>query len=425
MKLKAYYIVLFFYSLIYSDLTQSILLTFGPLNIYYRDILFLALVLICFAYIKSHGLTLFTKSSSYLILFLLWLIFEVLRGYTKYGFSAVGESRSIAALFMCFVPFYLFNIKGKINVDDVYIVIEKTIYIGGIAALLIFIIEYSIGGRFYLNQFNQETLSSLEDARGIRYLDVYHIYNLLLLAVYLILRMDYRKKINYWEALFVLILICAALISQGRTPLISVAFGFIILLIIQGRYRLLLYSFLAAFILSVVYFLLYPEVFESYSSILLDSFKLFQPYKDITGTGLWRWAINIAAYEQGLETFWLGQSYGGYYYFDIPMFTSEQVMTEPHNMYIVVFLKAGFIGLLIFFVFLVCYSIELLKAYKKVDMDPKLRLYIGIVLLVVISQFPYGLGYTFISILGLFCGFGFLLLYLHRDKMENLRLNTL
>jgi hypothetical protein len=179
------------------------------------------------------------------------------RGYFTYSFSAIGDSRSFAALFMCFVPFYLFNIKEKINVNDVYNVIKKTIIIGGISALLIFIIEYSIGGRFYLNQYNQETLSFFEDARGIRYLDVYHIYNLLLLAVYLILRMDYRKKVNYWEMFFVVILIGAALISQGRTPLISIIFSFIILLLIQGRFRLLIYASFTALTIAVVYYILF------------------------------------------------------------------------------------------------------------------------------------------------------------------------
>jgi O-antigen ligase len=377
--------------------------------IYWIDIIYFITGLCVIKYIRKLDYSGFNKSDYLYLIFLGWLIFEVIRGFTLHGFRSLGESRYIASLYMCFIPMTLIE-KGKdFNNENIYKVLENTIYISGIAGFLVFIIEYVNGGRYFIAQLNTELLSGLEDARGIRYLDVYHVFNILILAVYLILRMDYKGKINIWDTILAMMLIIAALVSQGRTSIISIGISFLILLSLKSSMKALIKTIVFIGIVICIFKILFPGVSEMLFMISSDILTFFKPQNDITGTVFWRWAVNIAAYEQAFQTFWLGQAYGGYFSFDVPLISSEPITFPPHNMYIIIFLKAGIIGIILMLASLCVIVFNLFKSYKIIEHNKSFNLYLSLIIVVIISQIPFGFAYNFVQSFGLYYGFSVIL----------------
>jgi O-antigen ligase len=236
------------------------------------------------------------------------------------------------------------------------------------------------------------------------------------MAGYLFLRMNYVKKYNIKDVLISLLLIFAAIIAQGRTSIIAVLVSLMVFLLIQRKFRIIIYSITLPLIIIAYLAIYYPLLLNEYFNVFLGAFSLFvNPNNDVTGTALWRATVNLAALSQAIQTIWFGQGYGGYYYFNIPTFSAADSATIPHNLYIIILLKAGLIGVVLFLVFLFSLLVELFKSGKRNKLDPRYCLFISIFFIIVLSQLPYGLGYTYINTIGLYSGFAFLLMYLQNE----------
>ncbi len=407
-KLKIYYVLLFLYSFIFSDLTNMIFLKIGPVVIYFIDLIYLLVIYSTFYFFKKKFYTRLDTPGIIYLFFLGWLIYEVIRGFPIFGFRSIGEARYIASLFLCFIPPYLFWDSEQDNFEKIYEVLEKTIIISGLAGLIMFIIEFINGGRFFISSVNVESLSGFEDARGIRYLDVYHIFNMLILAVFLYLKMALNELYERKNIILIVSLVLATLITQGRTSIIAIAISFLILLLLQKNFNLLFKIALYALLIFIAFLILFPETASSMILIFGDSFKLFQPADDITGTTFWRWAVNIAALEQAFQTFWLGQAYGGYFAFEVPLISHEVIEFPPHNMYIMIFLKAGIIGLIIMLIFLLVSIFNVIKKFFESITNSKENLVYSILVVIFISQIFFAFAYGFVQPFGLYIGFTFL-----------------
>jgi hypothetical protein len=407
---NVFYVVLFFYSLILSDLTVLPIIRIGGVNIYAVDIVNILICLSLVFTIRNFMLTM-GKVEKIFIGFLIFLFLQVFRGIFMYGFSGIGEARILMPLLMSFVPFIL--IKGDtVRRSEIICLIEKIIYIAGIAGLFMFIIEYLHGGRFFLVAENIENFDFMEDPRGIRYLDVYHIYNMILLLVFIILKAEYTKSIDSKTILLAILLVIAIFLSQGRTSIIALIFAYGFIQALRGKIRFILYSLLFGATIFIIFIYLAPQTASIYLTLLTDYRSVIEPVIDYTGTGFWRWALNVAAIEQGMNTFWLGQGFGGYYYFIVPLVSTVPIEVGPHNMYIIMFLKAGIIGVMLLCLFLFSFMAKLIKQQVILlrSGDKERSFYLSVILLVLISQIPYGMSYSFIQLLGLYIGFGFILL---------------
>lgn len=387
-----------------------IFLKIGPVVIYFIDLIYLLVIYSTFFFFKKKFYTRLDTSGIIYLFFLGWLIYEVIRGFPIYGFRSIGEARYIASLFLCFVPPYLFWDSEQDNFEKMYEVLEKTIIISGLAGLIMFVIEFINGGRFFISSVNVESLSGLEDARGIRYLDIYHIFNMLILAVYLYLKMSMNNLYERKNIILIVSLVLATLITQGRTSIIAIGISFLILLLLRKNFNLIYKITFYSFLVFVVFLILLPETASRMILIFGDSFKLFQPADDITGTTFWRWAVNIAALEQAFQTFWLGQAYGGYFAFEVPLISHEVIEFPPHNMYIMIFLKAGIICLGIMITFLIVSIYTIIKKYFQRISNSQANLFYSIMIVIFLSQVFFAFGYGFAQPFGLYIGFAFLLM---------------
>jgi len=421
-KFKVYYILLVLYSSILADLSQAIFFKIGRISIHYVDAINFLVLLLAFNHVRRFGFKLFTKASSLLIIYLIWLTLEVARGLTIYGLSAIGESRNVVYPFMCFIPFFLFDVNKRIDKRDVYNVVETTIFIGGVSAFVIFIIEIINGGRFFLSKVNTVEFSNLTDYRGVRYLDVYHSYNLLLMSIYLILKMSYKRKFNKKDIFIASLLTISSIVAKDRTPIISLSIALVAYLLLQRKAKMLVYILFTSLIILTCFVVFDAEAVHDYYTIFTGALSFLQnPYNDPTGTALWRYQVDLAAIGQALKTLWFGQGYGGYYYFGIKGFSLEEATTIPHNLYVVILLKSGLIGLIIFALFLFMFLLELIKTQNKNKHDESYLLFMGTFFIIIFSQLLYGMGYTYISTLGLYSGFAFLLIHLQQKSTSTLK----
>jgi O-antigen ligase len=339
------------------------------------------------------------------------LLFSIFYGITKYGFRAIGEGRYIYWIFFFSVPVY-FYLSGRLKTFRDFDKFFKITYLVAVASILfLLVIEILNGGRFFLTAENQE-FAQLEDARGIRYLGSEETFHLGVAVVFLLIGQLMTKKKNKLLMFSILILTGIIIFTKNRTALISLFLSFLFVFISEGKAKLvlrLLFSFVALFFL---FFLFFPSLANGVIAPLTSIFNISEDE-----TGNWRLLVQAVAIEQGLKTPILGQGFGGYfeYYIEILNQTFE---FPPHSIYVYLFQKSGFVGLIIYIAALISLIKESSRLKKITKSNVTLERYRIFFKVLFVAQIPYGFAYNFTTYFGLYVGMFIVLKYLIRKKLS-------
>jgi O-antigen ligase len=125
----------------------------------------------------------------------------------------------------------------------------------------------------------------------------------------------------------------------------------------------------------------------------------------------WRVLVQDAALEQGLSNVWMGEGFGNYYEIIYQgEYGMEVSQAPPHNQFLTLFLKAGVIGVVLCVVAMTVLCVRLFRGLSGLSMNSLARSAFVLILLIIVSQFLYGMAYDFIPFYGIYCAFGCILL---------------
>lgn len=379
-----------------EDVQAGILFRIGPMQVYPIDIAYLA-VLLCMATAFLHGrLRAMPVVGKIFLTFIAWITFEILLGYTRFGFRAFGESRYVLFLFGFFVPFAIFYFNDRCE-NDLKHFIKLIILVAGWAGIIMFFVELLHGGRFFISAYNKTYLEGFQDFRGVRYLSSTQSFNIMMLGMWVLLEQMVKRTWKLKKVLFAAACLAIVLFTKNRTALLAPCGALVIVLLIRGKFRYVLYFSLviAAGSLCLLYFA--PSLVSGIIGAVLSSFL---PATDDTGS--WRIWVNAAALEQAMLTPWLGQSYGGYFAF--PGAHGILIEAPPHNQYILLFLKTGIVGVSLLVLAMISGIGKVFNISRKANSQSDTE-FLGLFFLVFLfSQLIYGFAYGFVPTCGLFWG---------------------
>ena len=402
MRTRIYFLCVFFMSAFPEDMQVISVAKIGAVHVYPIDILYFLSIGSFFVAWREGSLKNLGRAGNIYFFFVAWVVAELILGLTQNGFRAIGESRWFLFVFTFFVPFALLGRQKVETADEVFTLVRRTILIAALASFLKFFLELWYGGRFFLAPSLIEEVGRFEDFRGLRILGSSQTYVLMLAAAMLVIQGMLRGQTQLSDKILIACLVIASLITQNRTGILSIVVGLSTILIFSGRIKLLVRVAVFVSIGVILVNITYPEESQRVFGTLLSGLN---PSEDDTGS--WRLIQFASAIQQGFESPLVGHRFGDYFYFEVP--GMRPIEDIPHNAFLLLFLRTGSVGLLLLFA-----SVALLVRQanrKKNTLFENTReiqaLYVC--LLVVSSQFVYGLAYPFIPELGVFLGFGVIL----------------
>lgn len=380
-----------------ADLNDYSVFQVGGQRIIAMD-LFNGLALACVVYGIAHGA--FRRASPagrLYTLFLAWIVAEVFLGATTFSGRAFGEFRYVAPLFWFFVPIAIDDFHNTPASVEGGSLALQTLGVAAVAGTAMFCVEVASGGRVFFSEQNREALEGFTDFRGVRYLDTYQAYNIMLAACLIAIRPSTRVR-NSWRAwLIAAVLAIVAIWTRNRAAVVALILALVALAILQRRFRLVVMTVVGVAVSVATIALLSDAMMQQITHAFAG---VLNPVQD--DTGRWRLFLQLSAIEQGLKTPVFGQGYGGYYYFEVP--GMEPIVAPPHNQYIEIFLKAGGLGLLLCITSLWAYAAAAWRAQSQAALHDRERLVLRGLILVIVSLIPYGLAYDFPPIFALLLG---------------------
>jgi O-antigen ligase len=371
----------------------------GGLKVYAIDLLYLLLVGAYASYVRRDWRSECGRPE-FFFMFATYLGLRTLVSVPVYGMSAIGELRYFLPLFAVFVPFFLFRSASRPKV--IAEVIIATVFVSGIVSLLLLGLELIYGGRFFFAPENAD-FARMEDFRGARFLGSEETVNLALLVCTLILMGSRVRNRGGWLLLLSLTFF-AVVITRNRTAPFAVFSGFAFLLLILGRFRVLLRGVGMLCVVLVLVALVAP-------SAMNQALTAFESLGDIGSdeTGRWRVLIQITALEEAIRTPIFGEGLGGYFSLQVP--TLETLVEEPpHSAYIHLFWKAGIIAPGLVIGSMIVLLVRAAKVVRRARRDDIETIALEVCMVIVLAQFLYGLAYGFSVFFGLYSGCGFALL---------------
>jgi len=272
--------------------------------------------------------------------------------------------------------------------------LRKTILYVAYGAMISFLVAI-------MRSFAGMSLVDASNERGERFVDGNQTFYLVLVSCYYVLRRGESLRLTPKEWILLLVAVVMAVVSKNRSPF--VALGVVMLIIFGAKAKLgFLLRYLAIALLSVAILLvMFPTLWQQVEYAFGG---LLNPMED--ETGYWRLVIQGAALDQALNTFWLGQGYGGYFSFVVPGFNDDLPMElPPHNQFLLLFLKTGIVGVVICVLLLVLLTVRSVSALRHSGLTPEEKVTALCFLVVFASHFLYGLAYDFFPLFGLMCGF--------------------
>jgi O-antigen ligase len=107
----------------------------------------------------------------------------------------------------------------------------------------------------------------------------------------------------------------------------------------------------------------------------------------------------------------MGEGFGNYYELTYPgQYGMEVSQAPPHNQFLTLFLKGGVIGVVLCLVAMTVLCFRLFQGLSGLSRNSLARSGFVLILLIVVSQFLYGMAYDFIPFYGIYFGFGCILL---------------
>jgi len=384
-----------------EDIERIRVLSLGGYQIVVVDLIYFCLLISAFRAIGSGHSWDVGLSSRLYIFFLGWLSICVILGLFKFGYRALGESRYVLPFVGYFLPYSLNPDRDSNSDRDIVRLLTTTVVICGLISFIMFWIEVAHGGRFFISVANQAEFGSPEDFRGMRYLGSSQTFNIMALAAFLAVRALCSRKISFLHLASTVILILIAILTKNRAGLFSITVGFLVLLVCRGNIRQLLLFVTCGLLIGVTIAAYSSDAFEN-ATLAIESG--LNPTED--ETGIWRLALNGAALEQGMETPLVGQGFGGYFYFVVP--GMEPIEAPPHNQFVYLFLKTGFMGALLCFLILATFFKKTLHRVRFPLSEEAATIHSWL-LVIVVSQLVYGLVYGFVPLFGFFVGCGTIL----------------
>jgi O-antigen ligase len=278
-----------------------------------------------------------------------------------------------------------------------------TLGVAAAAGIAMFCIEVLSGGRVFFSERNREVLEGFTDFRGVRYLDTYQAFNIMLASCLIAIRPSAGVRNSWRSWSLAAMLAIVALWTRNRAAVVALLVALVAVAILQRRFRLVIMTIVGVAVSVGAIALLSDSMMQQISHAFAG---VLNPVQD--DTGRWRLFLQLSAIEQGLKTPFVGQGYGGYYYFEAP--GMEPILAPPHNQYIELFLKAGLVGLGLCLASLWTYASSIWRAQLQPALNGNERLVLRGLMLVIVAVIPYGLAYDFPPIFPLMLGCGELIL---------------
>ena len=423
-----YYSLLAIFVFSNIDLSTIRLLSIGGMNVYYGDIFFfLILAAAIWAFIEiGKGWRWIQPVTAWYMLFLAWLAVAVVWGWRIYGYRAFGESRYILPFFAFFIPYVLLAGKQSGNPVLVGKYVRMTTYVAAAASFLFLLCSLVYRKPFYFSEIHLKN-QKLWVHKIISSDQSFHI---ILLAMFIFYLSFFRKRFFTLPKMILFLLLIIALPVHNRTALISLFVAFLFLLVLDRRPKEMLFA-CASVVVIFALLKIVPAIERFYyplqsrqqaseqsrqqaseQSRQQASVQSRQQASDLNverikgmSTGYWRFYLNKAALRQVLQKPLFGWHLGGYFDFFIPE-KNQRISLPPHNQYILILLKTGIIGLTLLLLPLLLLLRGLLKFLTDERLEASERSTVWMVLLVLLAQLPYGMGYDFIPLYAIYFGLG-------------------
>jgi O-antigen ligase len=249
----------------------------------------------------------------------------------------------------------------------------------------------------------------MEDDRGLRYLGSEETFQLGVGVIFLLIDQYVSKGKNLFKTFLIILLTAIILFTKNRAALLSLFLGFGIVMVLEGKAKIILKAAFGVAVLMVLSFLMFPALTQSVITPILNAFNVTEDE-----TGSWRLLIQAVAIQQAMQTPILGQGFGGYFSYYVEQI--DQVINyPPHSMYIYLFQKTGIIGLLSYLAALFAMIRECSALRKVTKANATGERYRLLLKVLIITQLLYGFAYNFSIYLGFYVG---MLIVLKKIKME-------
>jgi len=322
--------------LFYDPFFSELLFQVGNAKVYTNDLLTTAMTtyLVVQIVLKNKSQIFKLKSTIFFVLFFLWGLLSIARGYLSYGFSAIGESRWYVLIILYYF-FILFSFNHK---KDVFWFLKWLAFF-----IPVMIIEHFVFFFFFNDNVGRIGRSVFRFINAIEGLLVAFLF-IFLLLIYLSRRRRISKLL-FNSTFFVLLSII--IVIQHRSVWLATAGGLfaVYVFIKEKSVRGLVSIGLAIFLLfSITPFM--DQLVGSNISATLKKSAIFLQSPEEDPTASWR----LNAWRQELKKTKknpiIGEGLGGYSeWFDGQNW--QRVMV--HNGYIMTFSKFGILGVFLLF----------------------------------------------------------------------------
>lgn len=394
-----YFFIIVISSILLADISVVKLFTLGGMNIHILDIIYTVFILAFLRFIFKKEYSTLNDSGGLFLLFLFSILFFIGVGFVHFGYRAFGEGRYFLWLFGFFLPFLLFPLTNKIEIEQILKVVEITIYLSAILGVILFIAEVIYGGRIFLSQPNKE-LIKLSDFRGVRYLGSEETYNIVVLLLFLTIKILVTKKVKIFNVLLIVMLTAIVAITKNRAAPVALIVAFLIYLLLKGNIKQIIFLITLCLMSLWILSLIVPQIVES----ILFAFEGVLNIREDT-TGSWRYFVQLSAIEQGLERPYFGIGFGGHFQYYAPELGGKIIELPPHNAFVHLFSKTGIFPVLLALLSIIKFSVESFKLSNKTRGDENLSVFYVLVFVIAFSQIFYGLAYGFSIYFGLIMGF--------------------
>ena len=323
-----------------------------------------------------------------IVLFTIWILFEIFRNISNYGLSAPGEFRFrylILALPLFIAIYYDNKIKREVLIS---IIIFFSFFV---PLLLIPFIGFIKGWQFGA----QNRFLNSQIHLGM----LYGYTSLILLKKY--------KQIKFNNFLFALISIpyfFFFIVDSHRSVWLAAVVIIVTLYFLKEiRFKKVVYLIPVGIFLFFILFMLLKGVgIDFWKYVTERGIAFINPQED--NTAKWRLLIWQAQLVNFFSTPLLGQGFGGYWSVYVPELGTIDV--SPHNFYVQSLVKIGSIGLLLYLSIIFRIMNKLIKAYKLFKLKKKKELplvLLGLVILIAAHVYysVYSLEYYSLMFIGL------------------------
>jgi len=356
--------------LFYHPFLLEVLFQVGNAKVYTQDLLFAAMTiyLVVQAICKYRSDVFKLKSNRFFILFFLWGLLSIVRGYPHYGFSAIGESRWYVLVILYYF-FILFSFHYK---KDVPWFLNWMAFFISVMIIEHFVLFFFFGGD--VGKIGRS---------AFRFINATETLLIAFLMIFLFLfYLTRRRKISilWLNVILFFILSSIIIVVQTRSVWLATAGGLfaVYIFIKEKSVRGLVSIGLAIFLLfSIIPFM--DQFVGADISATLKQRAMFLQSPEDDATASWRLNAWQQELQRSKDNFIIGEGLGGYSeWFDGQRWQRVAV----HNGYIMTFSKFGIAGLFLLFVGLFFWYKEM-NQYVKNEKEPYYKL-IGMALQVAV-----------------------------------------